>query len=132
MTTVCFMWCNTSPSHRVVQIVDSICGMLAQSSWVGCVKLLDMGRKWNILSPSSIQSIPNMLKEAGHARSTKILALALLARANVLVNSLIKARRKQPTKPTNRRQRRATVCPFVIIPSATVSYSIPFLCPSYV
>lgn len=62
MTTVCFMWCNTSPSHRVVQIVDSICGMLAQSSWVGCVKLLDMGRKWNILSPSSIQSIPNMLK----------------------------------------------------------------------
>lgn len=102
MTTVCLLLRNTSPSHRVVQVVDSICGMLARSSWVGCVKLLDMGRKWNILSLASIQSIPNMLKYAGHARSAKILALVLLARANVRVNSLIKAQRKQPTKPTNR------------------------------
>ncbi len=63
VTTICFTQCsNTSPSHRVDQVVD--CGL-----W----KLLDIGWNWNTLSYTSIQSIPNMLngdmsgEYAGHA-----------------------------------------------------------------
>ncbi len=55
VTTICLVQCNTSPSHRVDQVVD--CGL-----WnVGCAKLLDIGRNWNTLSYTPIQSIPNML-----------------------------------------------------------------------
>ncbi len=53
--------CNTSPSHRVDQVVD--CGLLNVGPLLfnGCVKLLDIGRNWNMLSYTPIQSIPNML-----------------------------------------------------------------------
>ncbi len=53
--------CNTSPSHRVDQVVD--CGLwnVGPLLFNGCVKLLDIGRNWNTLSYTPIQSIPNML-----------------------------------------------------------------------
>ncbi len=53
--------CNTSPSHRVDQVVN--CGLwdVVPLLFNGCVKLLDIGRNWNTLSYSPIQSIPNML-----------------------------------------------------------------------
>ncbi len=58
-------------SHRVDQVVDcglwNVCPLLFN----GCVKLLDIGRNWNTLSYTPIQSIPNMLNgwHAGHART---------------------------------------------------------------
>ncbi len=51
VTTVCLTQCNTSPSHRVDQVVD--CGL-----W-NVVPLLF--RKWNTLLYTPGQSIPNML-----------------------------------------------------------------------
>ncbi len=63
------IWCdhhlphavNTSPLHRVDQVVD--CGLwnVGPLLFNGCVKLLDIGRNWNTLSYTPIQSIPNML-----------------------------------------------------------------------
>ncbi len=70
------MQCNTSPSHRVDQVVD--CGLWNVGPLIfnGCAKFLDIGRNWNTLSYTPIQSIPNMLyimgdmpsEYAGHAR----------------------------------------------------------------
>ncbi len=62
VTTICLTQCNTSPSHRVDQVVD--CGLCNVDPLLfnGCVKLLDIGRNWNTLSYTPIQSIPNMLK----------------------------------------------------------------------
>ncbi len=59
--TICLTQCNTSPSHRVDQVVD--CGLWSVGPLLfnGCVKLLDIGRNWNTLSYTPIQSIPNML-----------------------------------------------------------------------
>ncbi len=54
VTTICLTQCNTSPSHRVDQVVD--CGL-----WNIGPKLLDIGRNWNTLSYTPIKSIPNML-----------------------------------------------------------------------
>ncbi len=61
MTTICLTQCNTSPPHRVVQVV--YCGLwnVGPLLFNGCVKLLDIGRNWNTLSYTPIQSIPNML-----------------------------------------------------------------------
>ncbi len=61
VTTICLTQCNTSPSHRVDQIVD--CGLwdIGTHLFNGCVKVLDIGRNWNTLSYTPIQSIPNML-----------------------------------------------------------------------
>ncbi len=61
VTRYCLTQCNTSPSHRVDQVVD--CGLWNVSPLLfnGCEKLLDIGRNWNTLSYTSIQSIPNML-----------------------------------------------------------------------
>ncbi len=61
VTTICLTQCNTSPSHRVDQVVD--CGLwnVGPLLFNGCVKLLDIGRNWNTLSYTPIQSIPNML-----------------------------------------------------------------------
>ncbi len=60
-TTICLAQCNTSPSHRVDQVVD--CGVwdVGPLLFNGCGKLLDIGRNWNTLSYTPIQSIPNML-----------------------------------------------------------------------
>ncbi len=60
-TTICLMQCNTSSLHRVDQVVD--CGLwnVGPLLFNGCAKLLDIGRNWNTLSYTSIQSIPNML-----------------------------------------------------------------------
>ncbi len=62
VTTICLAQCNTSPSHRVDLVVD--CGLCNVDPLLfnGCVKLLDIGRNWNTLSYTPIQSIPNMLK----------------------------------------------------------------------
>ncbi len=59
---ICLTQCNTSPSHRVDQVVD--CGLwnVGPLLFNGCAKLLDIGRNWNTLSYLLIQSIPNMLK----------------------------------------------------------------------
>ncbi len=53
--------CNTSPSHGVDQVVD--CGLrnVGPLLFNGCAKLLDIGRNWNTLSYTPVQSIPNML-----------------------------------------------------------------------
>ncbi len=61
VTTICLTQCNTSPSHRVDQVVD--CGLwnVGPLLFNGCVKLLDIGRNWNTLSYTPILSIPNML-----------------------------------------------------------------------
>ncbi len=75
VTTICLTQCNTSPSHRVDQVVD--CGLwdVGPLLFNGCVKLLDIGRNWNTLSYTPIQSIPNMLngdmsgEYAGDART---------------------------------------------------------------
>ncbi len=61
VTTLCLTQSNTSPSHRVDQVVD--CGLWNVGPLlfnVG-VKLLNIGRNWNMLSYMPIQSIPNML-----------------------------------------------------------------------
>ncbi len=61
VTTICLTQCNTSPSHRVDQVVDcgqcNVCPLLFN----GCAKLLDIGRNRNALSYTPIQRIPNML-----------------------------------------------------------------------
>uniref|UniRef100_A0A672Q0E1 Uncharacterized protein n=1 Tax=Sinocyclocheilus grahami TaxID=75366 RepID=A0A672Q0E1_SINGR len=59
--TICLTQCNTSHSHRVDQVVD--CGLwnVGPPLFNGCAKLLDIGRNWNTLSYTPIQSIPNML-----------------------------------------------------------------------
>ncbi len=61
VTTICLTQCNTSPSHRVDQVVD--CGLwnVGPLLFNGCAKLLDIGRILNTLSYTPIQSIPNML-----------------------------------------------------------------------
>ncbi len=61
VTTICLTQCNTSPSHRVDQVVD--CGLwnVGPLLFNGCAKLLDIGRNWNTLSYTPIQSIPDML-----------------------------------------------------------------------
>ncbi len=61
VTTICLTQCNTSPSHRVDQVVD--CGLwnIGPLLFTGCAKLLEIGRNWNTLSYTPIQSIPNML-----------------------------------------------------------------------
>ncbi len=61
VTTICLTQCNTSPSHKVDQVVD--CGLWSVGSLLfnGCAKLLDIGRNLNTLSYTPIQSIPNML-----------------------------------------------------------------------
>ena len=50
VTTICLTQCNTSPSHRVDQVVD--CGLwnVGLLLFNGCAKLLDIGRNWNTLS----------------------------------------------------------------------------------
>ncbi len=72
VTTICLTQCNTSPSHRVDQVVD--CGLWDAGSLLfnDCAKLLDIGRNWNTLVyagvsrawdalDTPIKSIPNML-----------------------------------------------------------------------
>ncbi len=60
VNTICLTQCNTSPLHRVDQVVD--CGLWNVGLlFNGCVKLLDIGRNWNMLSYMPIQSIQNML-----------------------------------------------------------------------
>ncbi len=59
---ICLTQCNTSPSHRVDQVVDSSLWNVGPLLFNGCAKLLDIGRNWNTLSYTPIQSIPNMLK----------------------------------------------------------------------
>ncbi len=77
------IWCDhhlPSPSHRVDQVVD--CGLwnVGPLLFNGCAKLLDIGRNWNTLSYTPIQSIPNMLmgdmsgEYPGHARTGMISA----------------------------------------------------------
>ncbi len=55
MTTICLVHCNTSPSHRVDQVVD--CGLwnIGPLLFNGCANLLDIGRNWNTLSYTAIQ-----------------------------------------------------------------------------
>ncbi len=67
VTTICLTHCNTSPSHRVDQVVD--CGLwnVGPLLFNECAKLLDIGRNWNTLSYTPIQSIPNMLN-VSHVR----------------------------------------------------------------
>ncbi len=47
VTTICLTQCNTSPSHRVDQVVD--CGLwkVGPLLFNGCWKFLDIGRNWN-------------------------------------------------------------------------------------
>ncbi len=61
MTTICLTQCNTSPLHRVDQVVD--CGLWNDGPLLfnGCAKLLDIVRNRNTLLYMTIQSIPNML-----------------------------------------------------------------------
>ncbi len=60
VTTICLTQCNTSPSHRVDQVVD--CGLWNVDPLLfnGCMKLLDIGRNWNTLLYTPIQSIPTI------------------------------------------------------------------------
>ncbi len=59
---ICLTQCNTSPSHRVDQVVHCSLWNVGPLLFNGCAKLLDIGRNWNTLSYTPIQSIPNMLK----------------------------------------------------------------------
>ncbi len=61
VTTIYLKQCNTSPLHRVDQVVD--CGLwnVGPLLFNGCAKFLDIGRNWNTLSYMPIQSIPNVL-----------------------------------------------------------------------
>ncbi len=75
MTTICLTQCNTSPSHRVDQVVD--CGLwnVGPLLFNGCAKLLDIGRNWNTLSYMPIQSTQTCSmgdisgEYSGHART---------------------------------------------------------------
>ncbi len=53
VTTICLMQCDTFLSHRVD------CGLwkVGPLLFNGCVKLLDIGSNWNMLSHTPIQSI---------------------------------------------------------------------------
>ncbi len=72
VTTICLTQCNTSPSHRVDQVVDWGLWNVGPLLFNGCAKF---GRNWNTLFYTPIQSIPNMLngdmsgEYAGHART---------------------------------------------------------------
>ncbi len=61
VTTICLTQCNTSPKHRVDQVVG--CGLWNVGPLIfnGCAKLLDIGKNWNTLLYTPIQTIPNML-----------------------------------------------------------------------
>ncbi len=61
VTTICLTQCNTSPSHRVDQVVDCDLWNVGPLLFNGCAKLLNIGRNWNTMSYMPIQSIPNML-----------------------------------------------------------------------
>ncbi len=61
VTTICLTQCNASPSHWVDQVVDCGLWIVGPLLFNSCAKLLDIGRNWNTLSYTSIQSIPNML-----------------------------------------------------------------------
>ncbi len=61
VTTICLTQCNTFPSHGVDQVVDYGLWDVGPLLFNGCVKLLDIGRNWNMLSYTPIQSITNML-----------------------------------------------------------------------
>ncbi len=58
---ICLTQCNTSPSHRIYQVVDCCLWNVGPLLFNGCAKLLDIGRNWNTLLYTPIQSIPNML-----------------------------------------------------------------------
>ncbi len=59
---VLHMECNTcNISHRVDQVFDWGLWNVGPVLFNGCAKLLDIGRNWNTLSYTAIQSIPNML-----------------------------------------------------------------------
>ncbi len=62
VTTICLMQCNTSPSHRVGQVVD--CGLwnVGPLLYNGCAKLLDIGRNWNTLSALYSESRDSSVK----------------------------------------------------------------------
>ncbi len=70
--SICLTQCNASPSHRSDQVVD--CGLwnVGPPLFNGCAKLLDIGRNWNMLSYTPIQSIPNMLN-LGHVKCRGLL-----------------------------------------------------------
>ncbi len=60
VTTIFLMQCYTSPSYRGDQVVD--CGLCNVGPLLfNGAKLLDIGRNWNTLSYTPIQSNPNML-----------------------------------------------------------------------
>ncbi len=76
VTTICLMQCNTSPSHRVDQVFDFGLWNVGSLLFNGCANLLDIGRNWNTLSYTLIQSMDqtcsmiDMSSEyAGHART---------------------------------------------------------------
>ena len=50
-------WSETSPSHKVDQVVDCDLWNVVPLLLNGCVKLLDIGGNWNTLSYTLIQSI---------------------------------------------------------------------------
>ncbi len=59
---VLHMECNTcNTSHRVDQVFDWGLWNVGPVLFNGCAKFLDIGRNWNTLSYTPIQSIPNML-----------------------------------------------------------------------
>ncbi len=61
VTTICLTQCNTSPLHRVDQVVYCGLGNVGPLLFNGCAKLLNIGKNWNTLSYTPIQSIQNML-----------------------------------------------------------------------
>ncbi len=61
VTIICLNQCNTYPSHRVDQVVDCELCNVGLLLFNGCAKLQDIGRNWNTLLYTPIQSIPNML-----------------------------------------------------------------------
>ncbi len=75
VTTICLTQCNTSPSHRVDQVVD--CGLwnVGPLLFNGCAKLLDIGRTGTHCHirrsrASQTCSMGDMSGEyAGHART---------------------------------------------------------------
>ena len=62
-TSQCLVWppFSSCPSHRVDQALDCNLWNIVPLLFDGYAKLLDIGRNWNKLSYTSIQSIPNML-----------------------------------------------------------------------
>ncbi len=74
VTTFFLTQCNTSPSHRVDQVID--CGLWNAGPLLfnGCAKLLDIGRNWNPLSYTPIQNIPNTLNRWASRNCVQIFA----------------------------------------------------------